>query len=49
MLAQLLDRDAAVPQLALVAVDPGDRAAAGGRVEERRVVGHQPEVVLGRP
>ncbi len=47
VLAQLLDRDAAVPQLALVAVDPGDRAAAGGRVQERRVIRHQAEVVLG--
>ena len=45
MLAQLLDRVAAVLEDARVAVDVGDRAAAGGRVHVRRVVGHQPEVV----
>ena len=46
VLAQLLDRVAAVLEDARVAVDVGDRAAARGRVHERRVVGHQPEVVL---
>jgi hypothetical protein len=47
LLRQLLDRIAAVFEDALVAVDVRDRAAAGGRVHERRVVGHQPEVVFG--
>ena len=46
VLAQLLDRVAAVLQDAGVAVDVGDRAAARGRVHEGRVVGHQPEVVV---
>jgi hypothetical protein len=44
---QLLDRVAAVAQDPLVAVDVGDGAAAAGRVHERRVVGEQPEVVVG--
>ncbi len=47
LLAELLDRDAAVLEDALLAVDVGDRRAAGGGVRERRVVGHQAEVVLG--
>ena len=46
VLAQLLDRVAAVLEDAGVAVDVGDRAAARGGVHERRVVGHQPEVLL---
>ena len=47
LLAELLDRVAAVLEHAGLAVDVGDRAAAGGGVRERRVIGHQPEVVLG--
>ena len=46
VLAELLDRIAAVLEDAGVAVDVGDRAAAGGRVHVRRVVGHQPEVLV---
>ncbi len=46
VLAQLLDRVAAVLEDAGVTIDVGDRAAARGRVHERRVVGHQPEFVL---
>ena len=46
LLGELLDRIAAVLEDALVAVDEGDRAAARRRVHERRVVGHQPEVVV---
>ena len=46
MLAQLLDRVAAVLQDPRVAVDVRDRAAAGGRVHVGGVVGHQPEVAL---
>ena len=42
---QLLDRVSAVEQHALVAVDVGDLAAAGGRVLERRVVCGQAEIV----
>ena len=49
LLAQLLDRVAAVLEHAGLAVDVADRAAHGRRVRERRVVGHQAEVVLGRP
>ena len=45
-LAQLLDRVAAVLEDAGFAVDVADRAAAGRGVRERRVVGHQAEVVL---
>ena len=48
VLGQLLDGVAAVLELALVAVDVGDRASARGGVGERRVVRHQPEVVIGR-
>ena len=46
MLAQLLDRVAAVLQDARVAVDVGDRAAARRGVRVRGVVGHQAEVLL---
>jgi hypothetical protein len=46
LLGELLDRVAAVAQDPLVAVDVGDRAPAGRGVHERRVVGHQPEVVV---
>jgi hypothetical protein len=45
LLRELLDRIAAVEQDALVAIDVGDGAAAVGRIHERRVVRHQPEVV----
>ena len=45
-LAELLDRVAAVFEDAGVAVDVGDRGAAGGGVGEGRVVGHHPEFVL---
>ncbi len=45
VLGQLLDRVAAVEQDALVAVDIRDPAAARGRVHERRVVRHHPELV----
>ena len=44
-LGQLLDRVSAIHQDALVAVDVGDLALAGGGVHERRVVGAQPRVV----
>ena len=47
MLAELLDRDAAVLEDPGLAVDVGDRRAAGGGVGEGRVIAHQPEVVLG--
>ena len=46
-LAELLDRVAAVFEDPGGAVDVGDRGAAGGGVGEGRVVGHQPEFVLG--
>ena len=46
MLAELLDRDAAVLEHARLAVDEGDRAPARGGVRVRRVVGHEAEVVL---
>ena len=45
LLRELLDRVAAVLKDALVAVDERDPALAGGRIHERRVVGHQSEVV----
>ena len=45
-LAELLDRVAAVFEDPGLAVDVGDRGAAGGRVGEGRVVGHHPEFVL---
>ena len=44
-LGELLDGVAAVTEDALVAVDVGDPADAGGRVLERRVVGGEPRVV----
>ena len=47
LLAELLDRVAPVLEDPGLAVDVGDRRAAGGGVGERRVVGHQAEVVLG--
>ena len=47
LLAQLLDRVAAVLEHPGLAVDVADRAAHRRRVRERRVVGHQAEVVLG--
>ena len=43
---QLLDRVAAVPKDAPVAIDVGDLAAAGGGVGKGRVVQLQPEVVV---
>ena len=46
LLGELLDRIAAVLQDALVAVDVRDRRATRRRVHERRVVGHQAEVVV---
>ncbi len=45
VVGQLLDGVAPVEQDALVAVDVGDAAPAGRRVLERRIVGHQAEVV----
>jgi hypothetical protein len=48
VLRQLFDRVAPVEQDALVAVDVGDSAAARRGVLERRVVRHQPEVVVAR-
>jgi hypothetical protein len=46
LLAQVLDRVAAVLEDPRLAVDVGDLAAAVGGVGERRVVGHEAEVVL---
>ncbi len=46
LLGQLLDRVAAVLEDALVTIDVGDRRATGGGIHERRVVGHQTEVVV---
>ena len=46
VLAQLLDRVAAVLEDAGVAVDVGDRAATRRGVRVRGVVGHQPEVLV---
>ena len=46
LLRELLDRVPPVAQDPRVAVDVRDRAAAGRRVEVRRVVGHQPGVVV---
>jgi hypothetical protein len=47
LLAQLLDRNPPVLEDPRLAVDVGDRRAAGSRVGERRVVGHQAEVLVG--
>ena len=47
VLAELLDRDPAVLEDALLAVDERDRRAARRGVRERRVVGHEAEVVVG--
>src|SRR5262249_7512466 len=44
---EFLDRVAAVPEYPLLPVDVRDRAAAVGGVHEARVVGQQPEVVVG--
>src|ERR1019366_6553337 len=46
LLGQLLDRVSAVLEDALLAVDEGDRRPARRRGHERRVIGHEPEVVL---
>ena len=46
VLAELLDRDAAVLEDPRLAVDVGDRGAAGRGVGEGRVIAHQPEVVV---
>ena len=46
VLGQFLDRVAAVAQDPLLTVDEGDGAAAAGGVQERRIVGQQPEVVV---
>ena len=46
VLAQRLDRVAAVFEDPGVAVDVGDRGSTGGGVGEGRVVGHHPEFVL---
>src|SRR4051794_21302208 len=48
LLAELLDRVAAVLEDSRFAVDVGDRRPARGGVRVRRVVRHQPEVVLAR-
>ncbi len=48
MLGELLDRVAAVAEDSLVAVDIGDGGAGRRGVEERRVVGHQAEIVRAR-
>src|SRR5438094_3265682 len=47
LLGELFDWVAAVAQDPLVPVDEADRAAARGRVHERRVVAQQPVVVRG--
>ncbi len=44
-LGEFFDRISAIAQYSLVAVDERDPAAAGRRVAERRIVGHQAEVV----
>ncbi len=48
LLAELLDRDAAVLEDARLAVDVGDRRAARRGVREGRVIRHEAEVVLVR-
>ena len=45
MLGQHFDGIAAVAQDAAIAIDVGDRALAGSRVHEGRVIGHEPEIV----
>ena len=45
LLRQLFDGIAAIPQNALVAVDVADAAAAGGGVDEGRIVGDQAEIL----
>jgi hypothetical protein len=47
VLAELLDRYPAMLEHPRLPVDERDRRAARCRVGERRVVGHQPKVVLG--
>jgi hypothetical protein len=47
LLGELLDRVAAVLEDAVLAVEVGDLRATRRRVHERRVVGHEPEVVVG--
>ena len=47
LLAELVDRIAAVLENPGLAVDVTDRAAHRRRVRERRVIGHEAEVVLG--
>ena len=47
-LRELLDRVAAVFENSLVAVNKRDRAFGGRGVHQRRVVGHQPEIVRVR-
>ena len=44
MLGQLLDRIAAVSQNSAIAIDIGDGALAGGRVQKRRIVRHDAEI-----
>ena len=46
LLGKLFDRIPAVPQDALVPVDIGDPALAGGGVQKRRIVRHHPEIVV---
>ncbi len=46
VLTELLDGNPAMLEDPRLAVDVGDRRAAGGGVEEGRVVPHQPEVVV---
>ncbi len=47
-LRELFDRVAAVFEDSLVAVNERDRALGGRGVHQRRVVGHQPEIVRAR-
>ncbi len=46
LLCQLLDGVSAVPEDAFVAVDERDGAATAGGIEEGRVIGHEPEVIV---
>ncbi len=43
---ELLDRISAIAQDAFVAVDEGDAALARGGIHKRRIVAHQPEVIV---